>query len=391
MSWRTFRNGLQQVHLWVGLTLSIPFILIGLSGSAIVLIHALPDFRVPFAMSSGDHHPLTRIIESANKSAENGARATVIRMPQGIWEPAHVQMAPPPGVVVPGGANYQIIGTTFVDPASLEVLGNEPRRANGPVMRFLTSMHLALMFPSYYGGQTVGWMGVAMCLFGVTGLILWWPKPGQLRSALLIRRGARGFRLNRDLHSVIGFWSLPVFMVLSFSGAYLVFPTTIGDTIEAMLPHESTLEHREVDAATAASIANPDALTPDDAAKLALAVVPDARLLSVQLPPGGDGTYMVTLVPHYSSPGAPEISAFVGPGAEVSAVVDPRQDPMGSRINDWMKSLHFGYGLGVVWNVLVFFSGLLPLLFAITGLRMWQLRRAQRRAVPEGLAAAPAE
>ena len=390
MSWRTFRNGLQKVHLWVGLALSIPFILIGLSGSAIVLVHALPDFSVPFAVSSGDHHPLTRIIESANKSAENGARATLIRMPQGTWEPAHVQMAPPPGVIVPGGGNNQIIGTTFVDPVSLEILGNEPRRANGSFMRFLTSMHLALMFPSYYGGQTVGWMGVAMCLFGVTGLILWWPKRGQWRSALLMRRGTRGFRLNRDLHSVIGFWSLPVFMVLSFSGIYLVFPTTVGDTIESVLPHESTLVHREVDAATVAGIPNPSALTPDDAAKLALAVVPDARLLSVQLPPGADGTYMVTLVPYYSTPGAPEISAFVGPGAEVSAVVDPRLDTLGTRILSWMKSLHFGLGLGIVWQVLVFFSGLLPLLFAITGLRMWQLRRAQRRAVPDGLAA-PAE
>jgi len=189
---------------------------------------------------------------------------------------------------------------------------------------------------------------------------------------------------------VIGFWSLPVFMVLSFSGVYLVFPTTVGDTVEALLPHESTLVHREVDPAIVASISNPSALTVDEAAKLALAVVPDARLLSVQLPPGSDGTYMVTLVPYYSSPGAPEISAFVGPGAEVSAVVDPRQDSMGTRILAWMKSLHFGFGLGIVWQVLVFFSGFLPLLFAITGLRMWQLRRAQRRAVPDGLPA-PAE
>ena len=390
MSWRTFRNGLQKVHLWIGFTLSIPFILIGVSGSAIVLVHSLPDFRVPFAMSSGEHHPLARIIESANRSASNGERATLIRMPQGVWEPAHVQMAPPPGVIVPGGGNNQIVGTTFVDPVSLEILGSEGRRANGELMRFLTSMHLALMFPSYYGVQTVGWMGVAMCLFGLSGLVLWWPKKGQWRSAFLMQRGTRGFRLNRDLHGVIGFWSLPVFMVLSFSGAYLVFPSAIGDTVEAVLPHESTLVHREVDAATRASISNPNALTADDAAKLALAVVPDARLKSVQLPPGEDGTFMVTLIPYYSSDGAPEISAFVGPGAEVSAVVDPRMDALGTRILDWMKSLHFGLGLGIVWKVLVFFSGFLPLLFAITGLRMWQLRRAQRRVVPEGLAA-PAE
>jgi uncharacterized iron-regulated membrane protein len=193
---------------------------------------------------------------------------------------------------------------------------------------------------------------------------------------------------------VIGFWSLPVFMILSISGVYLVFPSTFGDTVKDLLPHESTLEHREVDATTIASIANPSALTPDDAARLALAAVPGARLHSVQLPPGNEGVFMVTLLPHYSSEGAPVISAFVGPGAEVSAVVDPRQDTLGTRILDWSKALHFGLGLGIIWKVLAFLSGFLPLLFAITGLRMWQLRRAQKRAVSGDLpeaAPVPAE
>jgi hypothetical protein len=246
--WWKFRNALQKVHLWIGLLLSIPFILIGVSGSLIVLVHALPEFGMPLSTSSGDYRPLTRIIAAANEAAPEGKSAGLIRMPQGAWEPASVQLTEP------GSAQNQLGDTIFVDPVSLEILGSAERRRNGEFMRFLTSMHLALMFPSYYGAQTVGWMGVAMCLFGLSGLILWWPKKGQWRSGFLIKRGTRGFRLNRDLHSVIGFWSLPVFMILSVSGVYLVFPTTFGDTVEAMLPHESTLVHREVDAATIASI-----------------------------------------------------------------------------------------------------------------------------------------
>jgi uncharacterized iron-regulated membrane protein len=383
MSWWKFRNGLQKVHLWVGLILSIPFILIGISGSIIVLITSWPQFSVPFATASGETRPLAEIVAAANGVAPEGQSAAVIRVPQGPWEPAQVQMSEP-------GQN-QVAGTIFVDPVSLEILGSAERRRNGPFMRTMTSLHLALMFPSYYGGQAVGWMGVAMCLFGLSGLVLWWPRKGQWRSALTIKRGARGFRLNRDLHSVIGFWSLPVFMVLSISGVYLVFPSTFGDAVEALLPHESTFAHRDVDEAMVASLSNPDALTVDDAAKLALAVVPEARLHSVQLPPGDEGTFMVTLMPHYSSEGAPQISAFIGPGAEVSAVVDPRMDALGTRILDWLKALHYGFGLGVVYKVLVFFSGFLPLLFAITGLRMWQVRRAQRRMLPETGLTAPAE
>jgi uncharacterized iron-regulated membrane protein len=132
----------------------------------------------------------------------------------------------------------------------------------------------------------------------------------------------------------------------------------------------------------------PDALTVDDAAKLALAAVPNARLLSIQLP--GGGVYMVAMNPEPYGNGAPQISAFIGPGAEVSSIVDPRTYSLGKRILVWLRVLHYGYGFGQIWTVLVFLSGFLPLLFGITGFRMWQIKRARR--VPLAAAVvAPAE
>ena len=44
-----------------------------------------------------------------------------------------------------------------------------------------------------------------------------------------------------------------------------------------------------------------------------------------------------------------------------------------------LSLLHFGTGLGLVWTVLVFLSGLLPLALAITGVTVWWKRRALRR------------
>jgi hypothetical protein len=45
--------------------------------------------------------------------------------------------------------------------------------------------------------------------------------------------------------------------------------------------------------------------------------------------------------------------------------------------------LHAGRGFGQVWKALVFLCGLLPLLFSVTGLVMWQLRRRRRVALAE--------
>jgi uncharacterized iron-regulated membrane protein len=61
MSWRAFRNGLQKVHLWVGLALSIPFILIGVSGSLIVVFSELPKYSCWPRHAQGDVQLMTRI------------------------------------------------------------------------------------------------------------------------------------------------------------------------------------------------------------------------------------------------------------------------------------------------------------------------------------------
>jgi uncharacterized iron-regulated membrane protein len=47
---------------------------------------------------------------------------------------------------------------------------------------------------------------------------------------------------------------------------------------------------------------------------------------------------------------------------------------------NWQHLLHFGVGLGLLWKILVFLSGLLPLLLAITGLTVWWKKRQIRNA-----------
>ena len=391
MSWRAFRNGLQKIHLWVGLALSIPFILIGISGSMIVVFSELPKISQPAAPARGEYQPMTKILAAALATAPEGWRTSVVIMPDSVGKPAVVQLALPEGQRPPRGAGQNFVaGVRYVDPVSLQVLEGTEIPRNGPVMRVMTMTHIALMAPAYYGAQTVGWMGVAMTLFGITGLILWWPSKGQWRQALVIKRGARGFRLNRDLHGAIGFWSLLVFMILSVSGVYLAFPVTVETAVKAIASMESELAEATVDEAVVANVVDKNAPTADEIAMLALSAVPNSRLYSVQLPPEPGGISMVTLMPEPYGDGAPQISVFVGPGTDVSSIVDPRSYDFAKRMLVWIRVMHYGLGLGVIWKVLVFFAGFLPLLFAITGLRMWQLKRGQRRAVPEGLAA-PAE
>ena len=65
--------------------------------------------------------------------------------------------------------------------------------------------------------------------------------------------------------------------------------------------------------------------------------------------------------------------------AKVASVRDPGTYPAGEKLMAWQGALHRGSGLGGLWRGLVFVSGFLPALFAVTGVSMWLLKRAARR------------
>ena len=68
----------------------------------------------------------------------------------------------------------------------------------------------------------------------ISGLILWWPKKGNLRRAITFKFSSAGKKFHRDLHSSIGFWTAILLLITSFSGIYLAFPQGTGNFITAI-------------------------------------------------------------------------------------------------------------------------------------------------------------
>jgi len=74
------------------------------------------------------------------------------------------------------------------------------------------------------------------------------------------------------------------------------------------------------------------------------------------------------------------VTAFIDPWKHrILELRDPRQFSTGESFLAWQRALHVGSGLGWGWRILVFLSGFLPLLFAITGFAMWLTKRRLRR------------
>jgi uncharacterized iron-regulated membrane protein len=361
---------LRRLHLCIGGILGIPLIIIGLTGSILVFNDELQSWLdpLPRAQTDGTPHALVDIIAAAGKSAPEGYRASLIFPPSEAGVPAEVRFSDPKR---PGPGGVQI----FVDPASLNVLA--VKRPGESLLRQFFLLHANFLTQDRSGRGVVGWFGVAMCVLGASGLILWWPRRNW-RAAFTVDRNARGPVLLRQIHGAVGIWSLIVFMIVSFSGVWLAFPQTFNGLAS------SWLGARDLRPGPAGAVVKPvagaTALDADGVAALAVVAAPDASLRFIGLPLRPEQAYRVALT---RSPGD-------SPVFGITLLVDPwvqriieRRDPRGysfaEKLVVAMHGIHEGSGFGWVWRVLVFLSGLLPALFAVSGVWMWLLKRRKRQ------------
>jgi len=394
MTFHAVRRTLFTIHMWVGLILGILLAALGLSGSMLVYDEAIADFisPPPHATTAGQPLPLSMIAGIARDAAAAKGLdhpQLQISVPDAPGEAISVRaggispMGNMPGMQReggqrreggerrrreggerregasaggPGGARGLQI---FIDPVSGEVLGTR-KALLPPILTFAHQLHGNFLMGRDGRLWAVGPMGIAMVLLGLTGIVLWWPKRGQWKYAFLVRRTAKGLRFHRELHAAVGIWIFVVFMAVSFSGVVIVWPQTFGmfpaGTNPRQVPTVEPLEGRRL-GATEAIIA-------------ARTAVPDLTPRSVTLPARSDQAISVSYLAH----GAVNATVFVDPyRGTVVSVRDPSQ-----RFMAWMRPVHDGSTLGPVWRFLVFLSGLVPLLFVVTGMIMWAKKRKRR-------------
>lgn len=372
------RRLVQQLHLWVGLLLCLPLVVLGLSGSLLVYEGWTGILDPHRAAAVGEARPIGDIVAAARAVAPEGYAPAFYRAPEEPGDFASVRLTArpqrqgqgqPAAPAPSGGVPLRI----EVDPVSLQVWDNLP---SSGVIGFVHTLHANFFLPDR---RLVGGLGVAMVVLGISGLVNWWPPRRRWREGFVVRRGARGMALYRQLHGAAGIWAYVVFIVVSLSGAYLAFPQTARDAVNLVAPA------RDLRAAAASvkveRVAGGIAMPVDEAVALARQNVPEARVDFVGLPGRPDQPYRITLLRPGQDRGEPAVTVFVDPWTrQIVKTFDPREYSAGETVLGWQHALHSGDGAGPVWKLLVFVVGFLPLLFSITGVWMWWLKRAQRLA-----------
>lgn len=209
-----FKHLMLLLHLWLGLLSSIVILIVCLTGCIYVFKNQVNDFYnrdKVFVKAEGQSLPLSAF---ETELAKSGRQITSVVIPKSNSRSLIISS------VNKENGNPQ---TRFFNPYTGRDLG-----AGGSLDDFfgtVEQIHKNLLLGEP-GKQIVGVFSLIFILMLITGLVLWWPKRNkkQIKEAFNVKWRAKFHRLNHDLHSVFGFYSLIFLLFISITGIYITYP-----------------------------------------------------------------------------------------------------------------------------------------------------------------------
>lgn len=355
------RKFLKKLHLWIGLIFCLPLILMGITGSILILERESEKFFTPkYSLQTvGEKHLASEIIEAASNALPQGSKPNMYKAAQD-QKPASVRFS---------SLNKKIT-EILIDPISLQVL--EEKNYSNDIFKTIEQLHTNLLLKDYGGRSIIGCFGIALLLLSLSGIIIWFPKVRKFKSSLFLQKNLQGYTFHKNLHKVVGFWSFIFLLIMSFAGIYLAFPKQINGAISATFSARDFTKNITIENSEEKSLKNVDELI-----EIAKNEMPNGNLLSIILSPKPTQPYKI----NFSSSrnyqiGQPYATIFINQfSGEILEVKNPEKYQAVETFISWQKPLHTAQGLGAIWYIPIFFIGLLPVIFAITGCTMCLKKR----------------
>ncbi len=361
---RSWRLAVRRVHLWLGLSFGMLFVLLGLTGSALVFYVGIDEALHPVARSE-EHAAGPGWTSPVWDRALATAKARGFD-PAGKWSfevtgeggAVPARYYPPPA----HGGHHAPRQMVWFSADGGRIVRIDPW--GGYLMSWIYELHMELLAGDI-GMQIVGWSGVVLMVLLLTGVIAWWPR-GRWAKAFAFKRGAAPIRRLRDWHKLAGVWSAGLLIMLVATGVILALPVVKA----TLLAPDAVPDPRS-------GIGPGQRIAVTRALGAARKVLPGVTLAFIDVPGTVDGPFRVRVQvpgdPHRRFPGS---FVFVDQySGRVLAIHDVGHGNMGTGIAAWVRPLHDGSIGGVPVRVLVVLTGIMPAILFATGLLHWQRRR----------------
>lgn len=389
MSGRYVRAFWLWLHRWLGFALGLPLLVVGLSGSILVFyptLDRLLDSRIA-TVTGCEILPPERILEGLQQQLPERIGSWRLEMPMEPGLPYNARFMNP---IETRGAGFAPL-LVWIQPCSGDVL----RQGfwGQTLMTWIYNLHYQLLLGAT-GSSLVAWGGLVTLLLTLVGLWLWWPKAwwrgASWRKALQWRQAAHPAVSSWQRHVLVGFYSLPLWLLLVITGVLLDAPgwyNSLANRLSPLPPY--VMYHSVLDGSQPAMSVTP--VTTTDAIRIARQQFPQAELRWLETPADMLGVYQMRLYQD-GEPGRrfPQTRLVIDQySGKVLMRHDPFEDNAGATVQRWLHPLHSGEAFGLIGRWLVLLCGLLPVWMLWTGTQRWYIKRQARQR--RGLQAQSAE
>ena len=363
------RRVLFQVHLWLGIFLSVYVALIGLSGSILVFedelrTHSTRDLHADLAHLVGPGSIL-----SAAAKQYPGEPITYLMGPS--------QTTPAYTLYLQTARNGT--RTVLADASDGHLLTLRPRLFVDVVHDF----HVYLLL-----GQT-GFVlnclaGIGLLVVALTGLALWWPGLRLWLRGFRIHLHGSWKRINYDTHSVVGIFTLIIVSWWGLTAVDFLWPEQTAAVVSSIFPvrgmQEPTLPRTQSSGSSAARTSLSPARVVAIASE-ARALAPQGFLSGLALPPDTSGNIIAYV--DARAPGDFSHRTIYTFDAASGQLLTTWHYGQNSTVGDWILwlvyPLHFGTLWGMPVKIAYFLLGLSLPVLALTGLLMYWNRYLSKR------------
>ncbi|AJY74815.1 PepSY-associated TM helix domain-containing protein [Paenibacillus beijingensis] len=354
-----------KIHLILSLLAGIFIVVLSLTGSVLVFKNELTRFMYP---------ELFKVTEGEPISYQDAQKSILEQYPDAQFLRIYTPDEP-----VTGGAFQFWINSggervyVYVDPPTGNILGTLDESA---FPNKLAVFHRNLLIEKYKGFEIVGIVGFMFTFILLSGLYLWWPgiKAGikGWAQAFKRRKASNPYIKKNDLHRLIGIYSIPVLLIIAFTGAVYPFSNSIlgwfgtGWTPPAeRLAVQQRAEGR---------------MPVDELVKLAEQTTPNSKATLIILPTKPEKNIDIRLTRSYD-PGAGHtgnVKVWMDPyNGKVLEKWDPRENNL--LYQTWVFPLHIGAYGGIFTKVLYSIVGMLPPVLMFTGIYIWLYKKRKKK------------
>ena len=361
-----------KLHLYLGLTVGLVFVVAGLTGSLLVFYNELDEWlNSELVITEPVNQPwmdYEKILLALQKQFPERTKSWRFEIPRNdrvllmarYYKPEeteHLHFAP---LMV------------WINPYTAEIVRS--RFWGQYLMTWLFDLHFNLLL-DLTGKTIMAYLGGVLLISLLTGLYLWWPSFSKLKSALLIKRSASFVRFNYDLHKVNGVYSVVLLLLIVASGILLELPDFFNPVIHRFSPLFQAQPN--LSTFTPGSVRLPV----DRAVQIARMKFPQASLRWIETPNGSLGNYRIQLYQAGEpSQRFPKTMVWIDQySGAILEIRNPTNQSPGDQFLSWLHPLHNGEIAGIAGRWLVFVLGFVPLILFITGVSRWRQKvRVQR-------------